>query len=98
MDFDGNEVNKTFPEVKPISDILELKEQMGLSKENYTEKQINTISKIAMDKVIESNSSLDVFEYIRLCNTFVLNKNDVKNKYNYLLSTLKNDCSNILTI
>ncbi len=91
MDFDGNEVSKTFPEAKPISDVLELKNQMGLSKENYTEKQINKIFKIAMDKVMESNSSLDVFEYIRLCNEFVIRQKDVKNKYNYLLATLKND-------
>lgn len=94
LDFDGNEVNKTFPEAKPISDILELKKQMGLSKENYTEKQVNMIFKTAMDKVIESNSSLNVFEYIRLCNSFVSNKKEVKNKYNYLIATLKSDYDN----
>lgn len=91
LDFNETEVDKTFPEVKPISDVLELKKQMGLSKENYTEKQINKIFKTAMDKVMESNSSLDVFEYIRLCNAFVSSKKEVKNKYNYLISTLKND-------
>ena len=91
LDFNGIEVDKTFPEAKPISDVLELKNQMGLSKENYTEKQINKIFKTAMDKVMESNSSLDVFEYIRLCNAFVSSKKEVKNKYNYLISTLKND-------
>ena len=91
LDFDGTEVDKTFPEAKPISDVLKLKNQMGLSKENYTEKQINKIFKTAMDKVMESNSSLDVFEYIRLCNAFVSSKKEVKNKYNYLISTLKND-------
>ena len=91
MDFNGVEIDKTFPEAKPISDVIELKNQMGLSKENYTEKQINKIFKTAMDKVMESNSSLDVFEYIRLCNAFVSSKKEVKNKYNYLISTLKND-------
>ncbi len=94
MDFDGNEVNKTFPEAKPISDFLELKEKMGLSKENYREKQVDMIFKTAMDKVIESNSNLDVFEYIRLCNEFVLKQKDVKTKYNYLIATLKNDYDN----
>jgi len=91
MDFNGVEIDKTFPEAKPISDVIELKNQMGLSKENYTEKQINKIFKIAMDKVMESNSSLDVYEYIRLCNDFVLKQKNVKNKYNYLIATLKND-------
>ncbi len=94
MDFNGVEINKTFPEAKPISDVIELKNQMGLSKENYTEKQINKIFKIAMDKVMESNSSLDVYEYIRLCNDFVLKQKNVKNKYNYLIATLKNDYDN----
>lgn len=94
MDFDSAEVDKTFPEARPISDILELKNQMGLSKENYKEKQINKIFKTAMDKIMGSNSSLDVFEYIRLCNDFVLRQKDVKNKYNYLIATLKNDYDN----
>ena len=40
---------------------------------------------------MESNSSLDVYEYIRLCNDFVLKQKNVKNKYNYLIATLKND-------
>lgn len=91
MDFNGVEIDKTFPEAKPISDVIELKNQMGLSKENYTEKQINKIFETAMNKVIESNSSLDVYKYIRLCNDFVLKQKNVKNKYNYLISTLKND-------
>ena len=91
MDFNGVEIDKTFPEAKPISDVIELKNQMGLSKENYTEKQINKIFETAMNKVMESNSSLDVYEYIRLCNDFVLKQKNVKNKYNYLIATLKND-------
>lgn len=94
MDFNTEEVSKTFPEIKPVSNLLELKNQMGLSKEKYTEKQINKIFKIAMEKIAETNSNLDVYEYIRLCNDFVSRKKDVKNKYNYLLSTLKNDYDN----
>ena len=91
MDFNGVEIDKTFPEAKPISDVIELKNQMGLSKENYTEKQINKIFEIAINKVMESNSSLDVYKYIRFCNDFVLKQKNVKNKYNYLIATLKND-------
>lgn len=83
MDFEGEEIEKTFVDVKPISDVLELKEQMGLSKEKYTKKQIDMIFKIAMDKVIESNSNLDVFKYIKLCSEFVLKQKDVKNRYNF---------------
>lgn len=39
----------------------------------------------------ESNSKLGVFEYIKLCNEFVSAKKDIKNKFNYLLATFKND-------
>ena len=92
----SEEVDKTFPEVKPISNYMELKKQMGLSKERYTEKQINTIYNTALDKIIKSNSKLDVFEYIKICNDFVLSKNDIKNKFNYLLATIKNDYDNKL--
>ena len=49
------------------------------------------IFKTAIDKVIEANLSLDVFEYIKFCSDFVLRQKDVKNSYNYLISTLKND-------
>lgn len=91
MDFTGEEVNKVFPEVKPASDVIELKQQMGLSKENYNEDQINKIYQIAMDKILETKSSVDVFQYIRICNEFVLNQKGVRDKYNYLLSALKND-------
>lgn len=94
MEFTSEEIDKTFPEVKPISNYIELKKQMGLSKENYTEKQINEIFKTAMDKVIDTNSSLDIYEYIKLCNDFVSRQKDVKNKYKYLLATLKNDYDN----
>ena len=90
MDFNGVEIDKTFPEAKPISDVIELKNQMGLSKENYTEKQINKIFETAMNKVMESNSSLDVYEYIRLCNDFVLKQKNVK--INIIInSNFKND-------
>lgn len=91
MDFTSGEVKKTFPETNPLSDSIELKKQMGLSKEKYTEKQINMIYETAMDKIINTQSNIDVFEYIKLCNDFVLVQKDVKNKYNYLLATLKND-------
>lgn len=96
IDFTGEEVDKVFPEVKPASDRIELKKQMGLSKEKYTEKQINTIYQVAMDKILETNSRFDVFKYIRLNNEFVSAKKDVKNKYSYLLKSLKNDYDNKL--
>lgn len=91
MDFTGEEVGKVFPEVKPASDVIELKQQMGLSKENYNEDQINKIYQIAIHKILETKSSVDVFQYIRICNDFVLNQKGVRDKYNYLLSALKND-------
>ena len=91
MDFTSDEVKKTFPDVKPASDFIELKKQMGLSKEKYTENQINKIFKTAMDKIENTNSNIDIFEYIKLCNDFVSKQKDIRNKYNYLLATLKND-------
>ncbi len=96
MNFTGEEVDKTFPETKPVSDRIELKKQMGLSKETYTEKQINTIYQVAMDKVLETKSRMDPLEYIRISNEFVAAKKDVKNRYSYLLKTLENDYDNKL--
>ena len=96
MDFTSDEVKKTFPEVKPASDFIDLKKQMGLSKEKYTEDQINKIFKTAMDKIENTNSNIDIFEYIKLCNDFVSSQKDIRNKYNYLLATLKNDYDNKL--
>lgn len=96
MNFTDEEVIKTFPEVKPISYINELKNQMGLSEEKYTEKQINTIYKIATDKILKTKSTIDIMEYIRLNNEFVSSKKNIKNKYAYLLEALKNDYDNNL--
>lgn len=96
MDFTGEEVGKAFPEVKPVSDFIELKKQMGLSTEKYTEKQINTIYKVAIEKIIETKSKIDIFEYIKLNNELVSSKKDVKNKYNYLIKALKEDYDNKL--
>lgn len=96
MDFTEEEVGKTFPEVKPVSDFIELKKQMGLAKEKYTEKQINTIYQVAIEKVFETKSKIDIFEYIRLNNEFVSSKKAVKNKYNYLIDSLKKDYDNKL--
>lgn len=96
MDFTEEEVGKTFPEVKPVSDFIELKKQMGLSKEKYTEKQINTIYQVAIEKIFETKSKMDIFKYIRLNNEFVSSKKDIKNKYNYLIKALKEDYDNKL--
>lgn len=96
LDFTDEEIEKSFPEVKPISDNLELKRQMGLSKETYTESQINKIYQVAMDKILETKSRIDVLEYVRLNNEFVSAKKDVKNKYYYLLKALENDYDNKL--
>ena len=96
MDFTEEEVGKTFPEVKPVSDFIELKKQMGLAKEKYTEKQINTIYQVAIEKIFETKSKMDIFKYIRLNNEFVSSKKDVKNKYNYLIKSLKEDYDNKL--
>lgn len=96
MDFTSEEVDKTFPEVNPLSDNIKLKKQMGLAKEKYTEKQINNIYQVAMEKIFETKSKMDVFEYIRLNNEFVSDKKDVKNKYNYLVKALEEDYDNKL--
>ncbi len=96
LDFTSEEVDKSFPETNPVSDKIELKKQMGLSKETYTEKQIDTIYQVAMDKILKTKARMDPVEYIRLSNEFVSVKKDVKNKYSYLLKTLENDYDNKL--
>lgn len=96
MDFTGEEANKVFPDVKSASDSIELKKQMGLSKEKYTKKQIDKIYQVAMDKIIETKSKIDVFEYIKLSNKILSTKKDVKDPHQYLLDILKNDYDNKL--
>lgn len=96
MDFTQEEVRKAFPEVKPASDFIELKKQMGLSKEKYTEKQINMIYETGVKKVLESNSRIGAFEYIRLSNEFVSDKKNIESKYKYLISTLQKDYAHLL--
>ena len=96
MDFTTEEVKKAFPEVKPASDFVELKKQMGLSREKYTEKQINMIYETGVKKILESNSRIGAFEYIRLCNEFVSDKKNVESKYKYIISTLQNDYALVL--
>ena len=96
MDFTGEEAAKVFPDVKPASDNIELKKQMGLSKEKYTKKQIDKIYQVAMDKIIETKSKIDVFDYIRLSNKILSTKKNVKDPHTYLLDILKNDYDNKL--
>lgn len=96
MDFTQEEVRKAFPEVKPASDFIELKQQMGLTKEKYTEKQINMIYETGVKKVLESNSRIGAFEYIRLSNEFVSDKKNIESKYKYLISTLQKDYALLL--
>lgn len=92
MDFNDEEIKKTYPGVKPLSDFLVLKDQMGLTKEKFTEKQINEIYNTAMNKVMEEGVRIDIFEYIKL------NYEDLKSKYpdkvkipGYLNSAMKGD-------
>ena len=96
MSFTEDEIDKAFPEVRPASDSLELKKQMGLDREKYTVKQIDMIYNTATKKLLETRSNMDGFEYIKKSNDFVSSKKDVQNKYSYLLSALKNDYANIL--
>ncbi len=96
MEFTKEEIDKAFPEVKPASNLIELKKQMGLQGEDYTEKQIDIIYETGINRVLESDSSIDTFEYIRLSNEYVKDKKDIKNKFNYLISTLKNDYAVLL--
>ena len=96
MNFTEDEIDKAFPEVKPVSDSIELKKQMGLDKEKYTIKQIDEIYNASTKKILETGSKIDRFQYIKKSNDLVSSKKDVKNKYKYLISVLENDYANIL--
>lgn len=96
MEFTKEEIDKAFPEVRPASDFIKLKEQMGLAKEKYTEKQVDMIYETAITKVLKSNGNIDTFEYIRLSNKYVKDKKDIRNKYKYFISTLENDYAELL--
>ncbi len=96
MEFTKEEIDKAFPEVRPASDFIKLKEQMGLAKEKYTEKQVDMIYETAITKVLKSNANIDTFEYIRLSNKYVKDKKDIRNKYKYFISTLENDYAELL--
>ena len=96
MEFTNEEIDKVFPEVKPASDLIELKEQMGLAREKYRENEVNMILNTAITKILEAKSEMDPLDYIRLSNEYVNNKKDIRNKYQYLISTLKNDYALLL--
>lgn len=98
MEFTKEEIDKAFPEVRPASDFIKLKEQMGLAKEKYTEKQVDMIYETAITKVLKSNGNIDTFEYIRLSNKYVKDKKDIRNKYKYFISTLENDYAELLNL
>ena len=68
MSFTEDEIDKAFPEVRPASDSLELKKQMGLDREKYTVKQIDMIYKTATKKLVETRSNMYGFEYIKKIN------------------------------
>ena len=97
MNFTDEEIEKTYPKAKPLSDFLVLKDQMGLNKENFTEKQINLIYNTAMNKILEEGVRIDVFEYIKL------NYEDLKRKYpdkakiaEYLNGAMKGDYAKVI--
>lgn len=96
LDFNDNEIEKTFLETKPVGDLVNLKNKMGLSKEKYKENQISKIYETAMQKILETQSNNDVFEYIKFYYNLAKRDNDVVDKFSYLVSALKNDCENNL--
>ena len=54
------------------------------------------IYETGVKKVLESNSRIGAFEYIRLSNEFVSDKKNIESKYKYLISTLQKDYALLL--
>lgn len=70
--------------------IKEIQSEMGLSKENFSSKQVMNIYEKAVGKLASSESK-DIFEYVRLNYIHVKLKNDVRNIYSYLLKAVEED-------
>jgi len=74
--------------LKEFYNIKEMQVKMGLSSENFNDKQIMSIYELAVEKV---QDRFDVFEYVRLNYIHVKAKGSARNIYSYLLSAIEND-------
>lgn len=71
-----------------LYNIQDLKTKMGLSSENFNDKQIVSIYELAITK---TQDKFDVFEYVRLNYLHIKAKGSARNIYSYLLSAIEND-------
>lgn len=95
MDFDDTEVNKAFPEAKPLSEQIPLSRQMGIPEGVFTKKQLEGIYAIAMKKIKETGASISLHGYVYFYWEYERTQKADK-KYNYLISCLLNDWENRL--
>lgn len=73
-------------------DIKEFKNKSGLEKENFDSQQIINLYEIAVEKLIdEYENETDLFEYIKINYLFMLEKDNIRNKFAYLKKALRED-------
>lgn len=66
--------------------IEDMKLKMGLSEENFNNKQVVDVYELACQK---TQDKFDVFEYVRL--NYLAIKDKARNKYSYLMKAIEND-------
>ena len=95
MDFTDEEVEKTFPEVKPLSENISLQNKMGLPDGKFTNKQVDEIYNLAMKRILDTKSNIDVFGLVNYYWDYMKNKK-VSDPVAYLKNLLNKDYDNRL--
>lgn len=78
--------------------IKNIKEKSGLNDEILNDSQITELYEIACAKVVDANTDISVFDYIKLNVEYVKNKDGVIHKFAYLKSAIQNDYAKALPI
>lgn len=78
--------------LKDTYDIKSIKENTGLENENFTSEQIIKLYEIACYKMANDyESEIDIFNYININYKVIQGKENIRNRYSYLIDWLEND-------
>jgi len=73
-------------------DIKEIKENTGLQDENFNSEQVMNLYQVSVNKLhLDCESEKDISEYIKINYNTMLDKENIINRYSYLMDLLAND-------
>lgn len=77
--------------------IKDMKYQAGLEKENFNAEQFIKIYEVATNKMQDDyESEIDILSYININYKEMIKKNNIRNRYSYLLDMLEHDRANAI--